>query len=446
VTRLDDVVGQEMARWTVPGVAVGILQGGERETHAWGVTSLETGYPLLPESVFRVASISKLFTATLAMTLVDEGRLDLDRPVADYLPELHLGDVEAQRVIATRHLLSHQSGLWGDFSEDHGLGEDALSRAVARFGTVRQITRPGEFWAYCNVGFHLTGAVIQKILGVPFETAMRERIFAPLGLKRTGFFAHEAIVHSAAVGHEQIKPGADEHKIAGQYYPRNRNPAGGIISCVDDLLTFAAMYLDGGMAEGGRVLSEAAIAAMWAPQIAAGSFADHYGIGFALATVGGVQTVGHGGSINGYQSKLTIVPDRGFAFVALTNSGRGSSAIRGIESALLEERCGARPAELPMLKLAGGALARYAGHYTQPNTEIAVAADGARLRVDVAMVDPQTGERTEFPVVPLRPIGDDKFVVTDGESQGGRIEFIIGEGGKPRFMRFGGRFADYQGT
>jgi CubicO group peptidase (beta-lactamase class C family) len=434
-----------MARWTVPGVAVGILQGKERETHAWGVTSLETGYPLLPESVFRVASVSKLFTATLAMTLVDEGKLDLDRPVAEYLPELQLSDAEARRVIATRHLLSHQSGLWGDFSEDHGLGEEALARAVARIGTVRQVTRPGELWAYCNVGFHLTGAVIQKILGVPFETAMRERIFAPLGLKRTGFFAHEAIVHSAAVGHDQVAPGSDEHKIAGQYYPRNRNPAGGIISCVDDLLTFAAMYLNGGMAAGGRVLSEAAIEAMWAPQIAAGNFADHYGIGFALETVGGVQTVGHGGSINGYQSKLTLVPDQGFAFVALSNSGRGSSAIRGIESAVLDERCGARPDEWPLLKLKEGALARYAGNYTQPNTEFNVTEEGAGLRIDVAAIDAQSGERTPYPTIPLRPIGDDRFVVTGGVSEGSRVEFIFGEGGKPRFMRYGGRLADYQG-
>jgi CubicO group peptidase (beta-lactamase class C family) len=444
VTRLDDVVGQELARWTVPGMAVGILQGGERETHAWGVTSLETKYPLLPESVFRVASISKLFTATLAMTLVDEGKLDLDRPVAEYVPELALADAEARRAITTRHLLSHQSGLWGDFSEDHGLGDDALSRAVARFGTLRQVTRPGELWAYCNAGFHLTGAVIQAILGVPFETAMRERIFAPLGLRRTGFFAHEAIVHSAAVGHDQVAPGADEHKVAGQYYPRNRNPAGGIISCANDLLTFAALFLNGGVAEGGRVLSEAAIAAIWTPQIAAGNFADHYGIGFALATVGGVRTAGHGGSINGYQSKLTIVPEQGVAFVALANSGRGSSAIRGIERAVLEECCGARADELPLLKLAEGALARYAGRYASPLNHIAVSEEGAGLRLDVAATDPITGKRQTLPAVPLRPVGDDRFVVTGGESEGGRVEFIMGAAGRPRFVRFGGRLADYQ--
>ena len=441
-SRLDTVVRQEMARWTVPGVAVGILHNGQRETRAWGVTSLGTRYPLLPESVFRVASISKLFTATLAMTLVDAGALDLDRPVADYLPELALGDAEAQRTITVRHLLSHQSGLWGDFSEDHGLGEDALMRAVARFGTVRQITRPGELWAYCNVGFHLTGAVIQRVAGVPFETAMRERVFAPLGLKRTGFFAHEAIVHSAAVGHEQVAPGEDEHRIAGQYYPRNRNPAGGVISCVDDLLTFAAMYLDGGVAARGRMLSAAAIRELWTPQIAAGNFAEAYGVGFALTTIGGVQTVGHGGSINGYQSNLTIVPDRNVAIVTLTNSARGSSAIRGIERAMLEERADLRPAAPPIATLAAADLARYAGDYRQPNTDIAVRVAGPGLSVAVAAIDPATGARTPYPEIPLRPLGDDRFIITAGEGEGGRIEFIPGAGGRPRFMRFGGRFAD----
>ncbi len=439
---LTDVVKEELARWNVPGVAVGMIQGSARETHAWGVTSLETGYPLLPESVFRVASITKLFTATLAMTLVDEGKLDLDRPVAEYLPELDLADDEAQRTITVRHLLSHQSGLWGDFSEDHGLGEDALLRAVARFGTVRQVTRTGELWAYCNVGFHLTGAVIQRIAGVPYETAMRERIFAPLGLRRTGFFAHEAIVHSAAVGHEQVAPGADEHRIAGQYYPRNRNPAGGIISCVDDLLSFAALFLDGGMVAGNRVLSEAAIAQMWTPQIIAGNFADAYGIGFALADLGGVRTVGHGGSINGYQSKLTIVPDQGFAFVALSNSGRGSSAIRGIERAMLAERCGIEPAAPEIVTLDAADLGRYAGRYTQPNTGIAVDVDGPGLVIAVTEVRPATGERLPYPTIPLRPLGGDRFLVTDGEGADGKIEFIPGDNGLPRFMRFGGRMAD----
>lgn len=441
-SRLDTVVRQEMARWTVPGVAVGILQDGRRETRAWGVTSLGTRYPLLPESVFRVASISKLFTATLAMTLVDAGKLDLDRPVVEYLPDLAVADDEARRTITTRHLLSHQSGLWGDFSEDHGLGDDALSRAMARLGTVRQITRPGELWAYCNVGFHLTGAVIQQIAEKPFEAAMRERVFAPLGLQRTGYFAHEAIVHSAAVGHEQVAPGADEHRIAGQYYPRNRNPAGGVISCVDDLLTFASLYLNGGKTEQGRVLSEAAVREMWTPQITAGNFADSYGVGFALITIDGVQTTGHGGSINGYQSHLTIVPERNFAVVALTNSARGSSAIRGIERAMLEERIGLRHVAPPIATLTADDLARYAGDYRQPHTEIAVRVDGPGLSLAVAGIDPATRERTPYPDIPLRPLGDDRFVVTAGEGEGGKIEFIPGANGRPRFLRLGGRFAD----
>src|SRR4051812_27187496 len=117
---LEAVVQREMERWSVPGVAVGILQAGQVETHGHGVTSIETGVPVRPETLFQIGSISKVFCATLVMTLVEAETLDLDTLVSHYLPELRLADERALATISLRQCLSHTSGIYGDYFEDFG--------------------------------------------------------------------------------------------------------------------------------------------------------------------------------------------------------------------------------------------------------------------------------------------------------------------------------------
>src|SRR5262249_38928713 len=150
--------------------------------------SIETEQPVRPDTLFQIGSISKVYTATLIMQLVDVGKLALDEPIITYLPDLKLADTAARQTITLRHLLSHTSGLFGDYFDDFGHGDDALTRAVATFDTLRQQFAPGALWTYCNSGFGLAGAIIERVIGQPFETAMRERIFKPLGLERSFYF------------------------------------------------------------------------------------------------------------------------------------------------------------------------------------------------------------------------------------------------------------------
>jgi CubicO group peptidase (beta-lactamase class C family) len=244
---LDAVIDERMSQWTVPGVVVGALHNGEREIHSYGVTSLETGYPIRPDTLFPIGSIGKVHTAVLVMTLVDEGKLDLDAPVITYLPHLRLADAHARDTVTLRQLLSHQSGLFGDYYDDFGMGDDALAHCVSSFGALRQLSAPGELWAYCSSGFMLAGRVIEAVTGQPFEVATRKRVFAPLGLNHTFFFAHEAITYPTAVGHVLKTPGGDEHEVSHDYLlPRNVAPAGGAVSDAGDLLTFAAFSMGHG--------------------------------------------------------------------------------------------------------------------------------------------------------------------------------------------------------
>jgi CubicO group peptidase (beta-lactamase class C family) len=445
---LDEYVRGEMARWTVPGVAVGVLRDGQRELHGYGLASVETEQPVRPDTLFQIGSISKVYTATFIMRLVDEGKLALDEPIITYLPELKLADAQAQQTITLRHLLSHTSGLFGDYFEDFGLGDDALSRAIATFATLRQQFAPGALWTYCNTGFGLAGAIIERVTGQPFETAMRERLFKPLGLERSFFFAHGAIVYPHAIGHNQLHPGADEHEVARLYpLPRWVNAAGGIISNVNDLLTFAEFHLRDGVAtDGTRLLSAESAQAMRQEQTLAANFAEGYGLGWALRMAGGEQIVEHGGSTNGFQAKLVLVPSRTFAIAILTNSSRGSVLNEHVRVWALDHELALRK-ERPMpQRLSDNELSQFAGRYERPEGAIILTiSDGGLIRA-MTLTDPLEGKTEHFPEDRLEATGEREFVVvSEGETRDERVDFILGKDGATRFVRMGGRLADYKG-
>jgi CubicO group peptidase (beta-lactamase class C family) len=439
-----DAIGTaQMERWTVPGVAVGVLRGGERDLQAWGITSLETQQPTRPDTLFQIGSISKVFCATLVMTLVDEGKVDLDTPLSTYLPDLTLADEEAHRSVTLRQVLSHTSGIYGDYFDDFGLGDDALAKSVATVSTLRQWTRPGASWAYCNVGFNLAGAIVERVLDEPFEVAMRTRVFEPLGLDHSFYFAHEAIVHSVAVGHNLVEPGKDEHEVARKYpLPRCVNPAGGIISNVNDLLSFAAFHMSDRTVDGTQVLSPESIRTMQEPQTKAANFADEWGVGWDISWVDGVKVIGHGGTTNGFQARLAVVPDRQFAIAILTNSRRGAALNDRVEAWALEHELGLHKAPPEIISLSDDVLAKVAGEYKQPQVEFTATVENGGLRLDSVGINPLTDERTSPPPLTLAPISEREFVVTAGESEGRRIDFFGGEGDTPRFIRVHGRLAE----
>lgn len=446
---LDAYIREQMARWTVPGIVVGILRDGERLARAYGVTSLETGYLVRTDTLFLIGSISKMYTAMLVMTLVDEGKLDLDAPVVTYLPEFTLTDESARDAITLRHLLTHQSGLFGDYLDDFGMGDDALARCVASFTILRQLHAPGALWAYCNSGFMLAGRVVEVVTGKPFETAMRERVFEPLGLHHSFYFAQEATVYPTAVGHALRTPGGDEHEVRRKYMlSRSVAPAGGIISDAGDLLTFAAFSMGDGTWNGRRLLSPASLEAMLTPQTRAANypaagFAEWCGLSWAIRFMDGVKVVEHGGSLTGFQVKLKFVPERGFAIAVLTNSARGGVlGDRVAEWALGPYLRVVAPRPEPM-SLADNALARFAGRYSVEDEEVTLTVDDGGLRRLVKGIDPISGGEQTHPPNLLLPLSQREFVVvTQGENEGSQIDFIEGDDGSIRFLRMDGRLYD----
>src|SRR5215203_2327542 len=356
IEQVRETIESEMARWSVPGLAIGILDGGKVETTAFGIENVNTGTAVKPETLFQIGSISKIFTTTLIMTLVDEGVLDLDQPVIHHIPDLSLADATARATITLRHLVTHMGGFFGDRFDDHGRGDDALARTVAAFGDLPQQTAPGELWTYCNAGFDLAGRVAEVVTGRRFEDLIRERIFLPLKLGRATYFPDEAILYSVAAGHVKSADGAE----VARPWPiaRNSNPAGGVSANADELLRFAMMHMQDGELDGVRVLKSESARAMRARESTAGPFTT-WGLGWSRREVDGTLLIEHGGATNGFTARLTTVPERSFAIAILTNHASGSAVHTEIARVALERLLGVRD-ELPaVISISDDLLARF---------------------------------------------------------------------------------------
>lgn len=405
---------EALTRWGVPGAAIGVLADGEVATQGFGVLDLRTDAPVTAESTFRIASITKPFTATLALYLSFSGLLSLDEEVP--------GPVEG---LTPQHLLSHLGGFEGEAGDlaRFGEGDDALPRLVAELGGQPQIVPPEEAWSYCNAGFWLLGQLLADRAGATYERALADWVLNPLGLARTGFGAPEA------TGHVQTEPGGAVHEPVDAGYPRARNASGGLVSNVGDLIQFARFHLEERETE---VLRRPVV----------DTPGGDYGFGFWLERVGELELWGHTGSYGGFESRLVLEPAAGLAFAGLTNSGRGSVALEEILDAVLERVLGVRRVPPETVPLPAAELELLAGRYGHAELELELRTDGDRLAVEAVEIDRVSDARTSFPPLHARSLGARLFALEGEEWARTRFDFHPRTGAAPRFVRFGSRLAE----
>ncbi len=310
----------------VPGASIAVLKDGEVIDHAAGLLSTATKVEATPDSVFQIGSITKVWTTTLVMQLVDDGLLDIDAPIRDYLPEFQLADEASAAAITTRQLLSHSGGFEGDVFTDTGRGDDAIEKYVAAITDLPQLFTPGELFSYNNAAFSVLGRLVEVLRGKSWEAALVEHIAAPLGLTHVAPSAYEAILFRAAVGH--LGPGEDGVPTPAPVWAlvRSNEPAGSMLAMrTRDLVAFAKMHLDGGVAaDGTRVLSEASVAAMQEKQIdlpRLTGMGDAWGLGWEIIAEGEPTVIGHDGGTIGQSAFLRVIPEAGLAVAMLTNGG-----------------------------------------------------------------------------------------------------------------------------
>jgi CubicO group peptidase (beta-lactamase class C family) len=436
--QLERVALGEMARWGIPGISLAVLRDDELETRTLGIASIATEAPVTVDTLFQIGSISKIFTSTLVMTYVDDGVVDLDTPVIEYLPDLRLRDTEASGEITLRHLLTHTSGLDGDRFDDHGNGDDALEKAVAAFSDLRQLTPPGELWTYCNAGFDLAGRVLEVRTGRRFEDLMRERVFDPLGLDTSTYFTADAIRDLVSVGH----PGAPGEMTISRPWPipRRSNPAGGVISTAPQLLRFARMHLGDGELDGVRVLSPTSAQDMRARQVDADAFRT-WGIGWGRIDIDGEFVVDHKGSTNGFMARLVVVPGRRFALAILTNHADGTAVHNVLAKAALRLFCELVSPELPIVDVPSADLVAWQGMYSHRLEDLMLSATDEGYAVTRVRRHPFAHTMKPARPFTLRPVSPRIFIASGGGADGEYAEFIPNSDRSVRFLRFDGRLA-----
>ena len=339
-------------RYEVPAAAGGVLSDGVVVDHAAGVLSRATGVEATTDSVFQIGSVTKLWTSTLVMQLVDEGEVELDATVRTYLPEFRIADEDAARRITVRQLLTHTSGFEGDIFTDTGVGDDCVERYLGVLHEVPQLFPPGAMWSYNNAGFTVLGRLVEVLRAKPYDVCLRTHLVEPLGIDHVATSPYEAILFRAAVGH--IPPGQDQPEQPAPVWALSRStiPAGSMLAMNPrTLLAFARMHLDDGRAaDGTPVLATGTAARMRAreavlPEL--GHFGDSWGLGFERFDTGDGLVVGHDGATIGQYAFLRMVPDAGVAVALLTNGGDAAALFADVGGHVLSELANRRLPVLP---------------------------------------------------------------------------------------------------
>ena len=422
----------------VPGMAVGILADGEAFTEGLGVTDPRAPLGIDAGTLFQIGSISKTFAAVLAALLAQRGKLDLDAPLTDYLPEFQVADADATKRATPRHLLSHNAGWLGDHFE---MDNPSLELAVARMRWMPQLYPLGELWSYNNAAFYVAGRLLEVVGGKPYAMQIKQEFLDPLGMKDTGYRLTDLLTAKVAMGFSAVYKDDDEARPGRWYGVGAVDPVGGLSSTVNDLLRWARFMIDGKDDAGNEILNSETRAALRELRTP-GAVDSFSGLSWFTEDVDGVRLMHHGGSMIYQESLLLIAPERNFAFVALTNSERGSESIRPVKKAALDAFLTIAEPELETVEADAETLQPYAGDYEAALSAYELTMDGDTL---VLKARPEAGSLSEVksPEPPPTRLAlterTDILKAIDVPWTGSLAEFLRDDQGEIVWMRIGGR-------
>ena len=433
------IEAQRVAR-ELPGVSLGIVHD---QALVWsggfGWADVERREPATADTLYRIGSITKLFTATALLILRDAGKLHLDDPLATHLPWFQMKAAAAEAgTITIRHLLTHTSGLprEGAFPYFTDSRFPSIDDIRARLPTQERPLPTETRWKYSNLGATLAGEVVAAVAGESYVDFVRRRILEPLGMTAT-------LVASPASGHPRLATGYARRLLGSTKAPfndlRGLTAAGNMTTSVADLARFAMLQLRGGAAGGAQILSGRTLAEMHRVHWLEPDWQAGWGLGFRVLRVRRKTLVGHGGSVRGFRSNLQICPADKVAVVAFVNSDDADAWLY-VDKALEWVGDAIAGVTKPPSPTADPAWQRYVGRYRSAWRDVQIIVRGGELTV----IGPDGPDPLLAPAT-LRPVAEHTFRVETPDGYGIPGELVVFEtdpAGRVRRARFGENYTE----
>jgi CubicO group peptidase (beta-lactamase class C family) len=411
----------------IPGLALALVSEHETVyTHGFGVTSVEDGATAVTsQTVFPIASVTKMLVGTALSRLVESGQLALDAPVTTYLPDFHFSRAGEEERITIRQLLSHTSGLCtfrGDFSSHE---PDGLARFVREaLPSYPLLLPPGVAWLYSNAGFALLAYIAETLTQKAFRDLMAELVFDPLEMRRTTFDPLVAMTYPMAQSH---LIDSDGHLHVEHRFIQNTaiDASSGLWSTADDLAHVAQAYLNHGVFHGQRILLPETIREMQTPLVWLWTLRNEgYGLAVATEEYKGVSLVRHnGGGRSSYGACFYLAPSENIGVIALANRPGFIGLLHEIFDMLFNPP-GSSPRQ-PVAAPDRAAWPRFVGAYLGHLTGL----------VTIGLVSDQLILKRNGKEFTLRQIGENEFVgeAADGEqiaigfpgSESGEAPYVV---------------------
>jgi len=329
----DQWVEKARADWKTPGLALAVIADDRvLLARGFGERDVEKKKPVTSGTLFAIGSCTKAFTTFVLATLVNDGLLDWDKPVTNYIPEFRMHDPTAARCMTPRDMVTHRSGL-----PRHDLvwynSRLTLGQLVARLPFLEPNRDFRSTWQYNNLMFGAAGYLAEEVSGKTWEEAVRQRIFAPLGMRCSNFSVRDSQkTADFALPYEE----RDDQLRRMEFRDiTNVGPAGSINSCLDDLVPWVRLHLNEGRLDGRQIIPARLLADLHAPHMIMPERTDTeeivsigYGLGWVTDVYRGRVRVHHGGAIDGFSALITMFPRERIGLIALTNLN--GSALPGI--------------------------------------------------------------------------------------------------------------------
>ena len=412
-----------------PGVSIGIVHDQDLIwAKGYGYADLENKIPAAPSTAYRIASITKLFTATAILQLRDEGKLQPDDPVEKHLDWFRLDDpFDDSPVITIRHLLTHTSGLPRELNALYWdeMEFPELEEFVKMFQEASTILPRETELKYSNVGFNVLGQVIASVSGKPYPDYVKEHILNPLRMIGTEVMPKQNMP-TLAKGYGSRRPG-QPRKVESFFNKKAMASSGNMASTVKDLARFISLQFREGKTGGAQILKGSTLKEMHRVHWLRPSWKSGWGLGWSVVNVDGQVRIAHGGSVPGYKTMVSAVLADKFGVIVLTNADDGDpgSYAKNVFD-IIAPAIKKATAVTEKVPVADSSWTKYVGDYQW--------LDGSPMKVmllngELTLVDPAEDNPWEGRVS-LEPVSEGVFKMKDKWQKGELIRFEMNEQGE----------------